>query len=514
MEQLVQFSLISRLSSGNIFIDSIMGSILIAAYPYINFYLKFFYEKLKDILKLGFVKDNSIQLKGTVTRDRYKTDYNFSKALQSLFWYIKINMGNIDGISKLVEITTSREKVWDDMDNSHVNSDTNLVINQDREFKISDDIYAIIDVYDREGENNDSKGVQKLNEIIVTIYSLDNVLKVKNFLDDIMIQYDEHIQDSMAKNQLYFTMEDEEKLTYSEYIFDCNTTFDTIFFDKKDEVKKELDFFINNKQFYEEKGLPYRYGMLLHGMPGCGKTSLIKAIAKYTGRHIVNINVNLIKDKKMLEDIFYNTKINKYSMTNDKKLYVIEEFDVNAIDLIKDRNIDYDLNKKTKDGYIKNINNSAEEVSEEDTEKMLEAFKVTDDKVEMSLEHFRKIQTVSMVPPKKGMTLGDLLQVLDGLIECSGRMLIVTTNDFLKIDKALLRAGRIDKMVEFNRLNSNELIKLYRFFVNSPSKIVEKYIMDESDDIIEAAEFVSICRNNLNNNEGLLKSLKNYILSK
>jgi chaperone BCS1 len=329
-----------------------------------------------------------------------------------------------------------------------------------------------------------------------------------------MIQYDEHIQDSMAKNQLYFTMEDEEKLTYSEYIFDCNTTFDTIFFDKKDEVKKELDFFINNREFYEEKGLPYRYGMLLHGMPGCGKTSLIKAIAKYTGRHIVNINVNLIKDKKMLEDIFYNTKINKYSMTNDKKLYVIEEFDVNAIDLIKDRNIDYDLNKKTKDGYIKNINNSAEDISEEDTEKMLEAFKVTDDKVEMSLEHFRKIQTVSMAPPKKGMTLGDLLQVLDGLIECSGRMLIVTTNDFLKIDKALLRAGRIDKMIEFNRLNSVQLMKLYRFFIKEPSENVENYINEQGYDIIEAAEFVSICRNNLNNNEGLLKSLKNYISSK
>ena len=239
MEQLVQFSLISRLSTGNLFLDSIIGSVLIATYPYINFYLKVFYEKLKELLKLGFVKDNSIQLKGTVTRDKYKTDYNFSKSLQSLFWYIKINMDNIEGISKLVEITTSREKVWDDMDNSHVNSDTNLVINQDREFKIADDIYAIIDVYDRESENNDSKGVQKLNEIIVTLYSLNNVLKVKNFLDNIMVKYDEHIQDSMAKNQLYFTMEDEEKLTYSEYIFDCNTTFDTIFFDKKDEVKKE-----------------------------------------------------------------------------------------------------------------------------------------------------------------------------------------------------------------------------------------------------------------------------------
>lgn len=37
--------------------------------------------------------------------------------------------------------------------------------------------------------------------------------------------------------------------------------------------------FINSPQWYSDRGIPYRRGYLLHGPPGCGKSSFITALA-------------------------------------------------------------------------------------------------------------------------------------------------------------------------------------------------------------------------------------------
>lgn len=74
-------------------------------------------------------------------------------------------------------------------------------------------------------------------------------------------------------------------------------SLDTLYF--SDNEKKDICDLINrfegNSEFYKDRQLLYKTGILLHGQPGTGKSSLIKALGSTYGRSLVSINVNNIK---------------------------------------------------------------------------------------------------------------------------------------------------------------------------------------------------------------------------
>ena len=79
-------------------------------------------------------------------------------------------------------------------------------------------------------------------------------------------------------------------------------------------------------------------GLLFHGLPGCGKTSTIKAIANHTQRHIVSVPLNRIKTSKHLLEIFYQEQLNHMNVPLSKRLYVIEDIDCSELkDIVRER---------------------------------------------------------------------------------------------------------------------------------------------------------------------------------
>merc|ERR1719208_38024 len=213
-------------------------------------------------------------------------------------------------------------------------------------------------------------------------------------------------------------------------------------------------------------------GFMFYGDPGCGKTSTIKAIANHTQRHIVSVPLNKIKTAKELLNVFYNTNINYKDIPLDKRLYVLEDIDAADLkDTVGERsskdNSGLDMNFL---GLLKN-----------------------------PLAYDKKFGV-------QKLTLAALLEVLDGVMEMEGRMLIITTNYPEKLDKALIRPGRIDMKVHFGAMTGDNIIKMFKHFFerDPPSSITSTDLPDLK---WTPAEVTQVFLNNMNKPAEALKQL-------
>jgi SpoVK/Ycf46/Vps4 family AAA+-type ATPase len=192
-------------------------------------------------------------------------------------------------------------------------------------------------------------------------------------------------------------------------------------------IFKKLNFFIGNKRWYSEKGIPYHFTCMLTGEPGMGKTSCIKATANTTNRHLFIVNCSVVKTSKQFINLFTkeevvikrngSTSIVKIPIEN--RIYVLEEIDILG-DILKDRR-----------------------ENEENCEKI-----------------------------PGSLSLDDFLNVLDGNIESPGRIIFITSNYPEKLDKALLRGGRIDILAKFVNLTPEYIIDYICFFTGENVKEV------------------------------------------
>ena len=73
-------------------------------------------------------------------------------------------------------------------------------------------------------------------------------------------------------------------------------------------------------------------------------------------------------------------------------------------------------------------------------------------------------------------TLSFLLNTLDGLLETDGRILIITSNHYSKLDNALTRPGRIDIEIEMKPIEFDTINEMYYHYYNEniPKKYQQK----------------------------------------
>jgi ATP-dependent 26S proteasome regulatory subunit len=109
---------------------------------------------------------------------------------------------------------------------------------------------------------------------------------------------------------------------------------------------------------------------------------------------------------------------------------------------------------------------------------------------------------------KELINLAFLLNLLDGVLETPGRILIITSNYPEKLDKALVRPGRIDVRIKFDYATVNMIKDMMKHFYGlDDKKAASINIPDELNLKYSPARVIEVFCNNYNDVKAAIKSL-------
>jgi SpoVK/Ycf46/Vps4 family AAA+-type ATPase len=209
------------------------------------------------------------------------------------------------------------------------------------------------------------------------------------------------------------------------------------------EITSDLEYWLDYKDWYIDKGIPWKRGTLLYGTPGTGKTSLVRAIGEKYDLPIVSFNIHSLTNNELMEE--WKKSIASHSPC----IFLIEDID--------------------------------------------------------NIFHGREKAQADMM--NKHVTFDCLLNVMDGSSKDDGYYLFMTTNKIDQLDSALgiphndnsgysisTRPGRIDRVIELKNIDKDGREQIAHRIMGDIVPLCEINNIIQLSDGDTPAQFLERCR--------------------
>ncbi|KAI8950264.1 BCS1 N terminal-domain-containing protein [Xylaria longipes] len=278
-------------------------------------------------------------------------------------------------------------------------------------------------------EQNSFMLVSEREEISISCFGRDPWILKELLLEarEKYIEKDEH------KTQIYrgTTKAMSSEPSWQRCMSRASRPFSTVILNEKtkQDLVDDVTDYLNpiTQRWYANRGIPYRRGYLLHGPPGTGKSSLSLALAGFFKMRIYIVSLSSVN---ATEEVLGNL----FAELPRRCVVLLEDIDSAGLTHTREDN-----------------NNSNPPPPGNDD---MEPGQVTRGNGDTNNNN--------TVNNSFRLSLSGLLNILDGVASQEGRILIMTTNHLKKLDKALIRPGRVDMVVEFGLADDYMTTNIFR----------------------------------------------------
>lgn len=242
-------------------------------------------------------------------------------------------------------------------------------------------------------------------EEVVTVSCFGSPTILKQFFDDCR---DAYLKLTKNKTTIFEHQDSKWRTTQVKSI----RPISTIVMNEKEkaELIRDIQGFLHQgaRAWHLSRGIPYRKGYLFYGPPGTGKSSLCLSLAGRFDLDIYILNISAI-DSRSLSTLLVELP--------SRCVLLLEDMD--AVGISQPRQDETDISQAKADA-VRNQHRSQGKLS-----------------------------------------LSELLNALDGVSSHEGRLLMITTNHLDHLDRALIRAGRVDKKIELPNADKDMMFRLF-----------------------------------------------------